>query len=229
MVPEFRLPQGEVKSVTRFNVAVAQGTRVALAPVAVGLDDIAFLQYTGGTTGVSKGATLLHRNVLANILQSEAVVQADVRPAGRQAAGHRLCPAAVSHLCAHHLLHVRRPARRDEHPGAQPARHPRVHQDAQGLQGQHVSGGQYVVQRAGQRPGVQQARLLRAGHLQRRRHGGATGHRRTLAQDHRLPGGGGLRPVRDLAGGHQQPARQAGVHGHHRRADPVHRHRHPRR
>ena len=72
MVPEFRLPQGEGKSVTRFNMAVAQGTRSALQPVAVGLDDIAFLQYTGGTTGVSKGATLLHRNVLANILQSEA-------------------------------------------------------------------------------------------------------------------------------------------------------------
>ena len=72
MVPEFRLPQGEGKSVTRFNVAVAQGSRSALQPVAVGLDDIAFLQYTGGTTGVSKGATLLHRNVVANILQSEA-------------------------------------------------------------------------------------------------------------------------------------------------------------
>jgi long-chain acyl-CoA synthetase len=72
MVPEFRLPQGDGRSVTRFNMAVAQGTRAALKPVALGGDDIAFLQYTGGTTGVSKGATLLHRNVVANILQSEA-------------------------------------------------------------------------------------------------------------------------------------------------------------
>ena len=72
LVPEFRLPQGEGRSVTRFNMAVAQGTRSALKPVAIVGDDIAFLQYTGGTTGVSKGATLLHRNVVANILQSEA-------------------------------------------------------------------------------------------------------------------------------------------------------------
>jgi long-chain acyl-CoA synthetase len=72
MVPEFRLPQGEGRSVTRFNMAVAQGTRSTLTPVPLVGDDIAFLQYTGGTTGVSKGATLLHRNVVANILQSEA-------------------------------------------------------------------------------------------------------------------------------------------------------------
>jgi long-chain acyl-CoA synthetase len=72
MVPEFRLPTNAGRSVTRFNMAIAQGTRSALRPVALGGDDIAFLQYTGGTTGVSKGATLLHRNVVANILQSEA-------------------------------------------------------------------------------------------------------------------------------------------------------------
>jgi len=72
MVPEFRLPLDDGRSVTRFNMAVAQGTRLALQPVALTGDDIAFLQYTGGTTGVSKGATLLHRNVVANILQSEA-------------------------------------------------------------------------------------------------------------------------------------------------------------
>jgi long-chain acyl-CoA synthetase len=72
MVPEYRLPLGEGRSVTRFNMAVADGTRMSLRPVSVGLDDVAFLQYTGGTTGVSKGATLLHRNVVANIIQSEA-------------------------------------------------------------------------------------------------------------------------------------------------------------
>jgi long-chain acyl-CoA synthetase len=72
MVPEFRLPRDEGRTVTRFNMAVAEGTRLALRPVSLGPDDVAFLQYTGGTTGVSKGATLLHRNVVANILQSEA-------------------------------------------------------------------------------------------------------------------------------------------------------------
>lgn len=72
MVPEFRLPLGEGRSVTRFNKALDRGRRLSLKPVQLGPEDPAFLQYTGGTTGLSKGATLLHRNVVANILQSEA-------------------------------------------------------------------------------------------------------------------------------------------------------------
>ena len=72
MVPEFRLPLTGGRSVSRFNQALAQGAAMSLKPVQVGPDDPAFLQYTGGTTGLSKGATLLHRNIVANILQSEA-------------------------------------------------------------------------------------------------------------------------------------------------------------
>ena len=72
MVPEFRLPQGDGHSVTRFTAACASGSRMSLRRVDLGPDDVAFLQYTGGTTGLSKGATLLHRNVVANILQTEA-------------------------------------------------------------------------------------------------------------------------------------------------------------
>ncbi|MEJ6000922.1 long-chain-fatty-acid--CoA ligase [Paucibacter soli] len=72
MVPEFRLPTGAGHSVTRFNKALGEGRGMRMKPVEVGPDDVAFLQYTGGTTGISKGATLLHRNVVANILQSEA-------------------------------------------------------------------------------------------------------------------------------------------------------------
>jgi len=72
MVPEFRLPLTGGRTVTRFNKALAEGAGLSLKPVQVGADDPAFLQYTGGTTGLSKGATLLHRNVVANILQSEA-------------------------------------------------------------------------------------------------------------------------------------------------------------
>ena len=59
--------------------------RPALKPVEVVADDVAFLQYTGGTTGVSKGATLLHRNVLANVeqlrlwLDDAYTVQAEAR------------------------------------------------------------------------------------------------------------------------------------------------------
>ena len=72
MVPEFRLPLTGGRSVSRFNQVLAQGAAMSLRPVQVGPDDPAFLQYTGGTTGLSKGATLLHRNIVANILQSEA-------------------------------------------------------------------------------------------------------------------------------------------------------------
>ncbi|WP_201859810.1 AMP-binding protein [Microvirga soli] len=55
-----------------FKAVMAESARKKPQPVAVAPDDIAFLQYTGGTTGVAKGATLLHRNVVANVLQLEA-------------------------------------------------------------------------------------------------------------------------------------------------------------
>ena len=67
MVPDFDLP-GAVK----FNQALALGRQAVFNKPLVRSDDIAVLQYTGGTTGVSKGAVLLHRNVIANLLQSEA-------------------------------------------------------------------------------------------------------------------------------------------------------------
>jgi long-chain acyl-CoA synthetase len=67
MVPAWSLP-GYVK----FNAALAAGARLPFKAVQQGPDDIAFLQYTGGTTGVSKGATLTHRNLIANVLQSAA-------------------------------------------------------------------------------------------------------------------------------------------------------------
>jgi acyl-CoA synthetase (AMP-forming)/AMP-acid ligase II len=67
LVPAFSLP-GSVS----FKQALIEGRRMSLKATKVGPDDIAVLQYTGGTTGVSKGAMLLHRNLVANILQSEA-------------------------------------------------------------------------------------------------------------------------------------------------------------
>ena len=67
MVPAFELP-----AAIGFKQALAEGAGKELKPFPVGHDDIAFLQYTGGTTGVSKGAMLLHRNILANIEQAAA-------------------------------------------------------------------------------------------------------------------------------------------------------------
>ena len=67
MVPEYSLP-----NMVRFKEALSQGARMPFSKVELKSSDIAFLQYTGGTTGVSKGATLTHRNVIANVLQTEA-------------------------------------------------------------------------------------------------------------------------------------------------------------
>jgi long-chain acyl-CoA synthetase len=64
MVPAYSLP-----GAVRFNEALARGGGLELDPVDVAGDDVAFLQYTGGTTGVSKGAVLTHRNMVANTLQ----------------------------------------------------------------------------------------------------------------------------------------------------------------
>jgi long-chain acyl-CoA synthetase len=72
LVPEFRLPLDKGRSVTRFVDACERGSRLSLGRVDLKPDEVAFLQYTGGTTGLSKGATLLHRNVVANIIQTEA-------------------------------------------------------------------------------------------------------------------------------------------------------------
>ena len=67
MVPAFSLP-----GAVRYNEAVARGTSAKFRKPEIKSDDVAVLQYTGGTTGVSKGAVLLHRNLVANVLQNEA-------------------------------------------------------------------------------------------------------------------------------------------------------------
>ena len=96
-VPEFRLPLDQGRSVTRFADALAAGERLSLKRVDVGPDDVALLQYTGGTTGVSKGAVLLHRNVVANILQCEAWFKPTLETLG---------PRPLTGVCALPLYHI---------------------------------------------------------------------------------------------------------------------------
>jgi long-chain acyl-CoA synthetase len=94
MVPAYSLP-----GAVRFNDALEKGAARTLQAPPIGPEDVAVLQYTGGTTGVSKGAVLLHRNVIANVLQSEAWNDPVMHkvPAGEQ-------PTSVCALPLYHIF-----------------------------------------------------------------------------------------------------------------------------
>ncbi|MEY2684680.1 MAG: hypothetical protein RJA09_1824 [Pseudomonadota bacterium] len=95
LVPPFHLP-----TAVRYKDAVGRGAHGALQAVDIKPDDVALLQYTGGTTGVSKGAVLLHRNVIANVLQSEAWNDPVMQkiPAGEQSTS--ICALPLYHIFA---------------------------------------------------------------------------------------------------------------------------------
>ena len=85
-----------IAGATDFKAAVAKGKHSKLAPVALAPEDLAFLQYTGGTTGVAKGAMLTHGNICANVLQSEAWVGQDLKTQ----AGVLITPIPLYHIFA---------------------------------------------------------------------------------------------------------------------------------
>ena len=94
LVPEYKLPKA-----VRFNDAISQGGKAKLKIVPRKRDDVAFLQYTGGTTGVSKGATLLNRNIVANMMQVEAWIHPLVDVANH-AQLMFVCPLPLYHIFA---------------------------------------------------------------------------------------------------------------------------------
>ncbi|MEW6761739.1 MAG: long-chain fatty acid--CoA ligase [Pseudomonadota bacterium] len=95
MVPEFSLP-----NMVRFKDALAQGARMPFSKVELAASDVAFLQYTGGTTGVSKGATLTHRNVIANVLQTEEWAQPSMGDVGNGEQVVIVCALPLYHIFA---------------------------------------------------------------------------------------------------------------------------------
>lgn len=95
MVPAFSLPRA-----IRFNKALAEGAALRLQEPSLGHDDIAFLQYTGGTTGLSKGAMLSHRNVIANLMQNEAWLQPAMDKPPKVEALTFVCALPLYHIFA---------------------------------------------------------------------------------------------------------------------------------
>ena len=95
MVPAFNLP-----GAVRFNDAIAKGTRGSFKKPALTPEDVAVLQYTGGTTGVSKGAVLLHRNVIANVIQSEVWNQPVMDKVPKDEQPTSVCALPLYHIFA---------------------------------------------------------------------------------------------------------------------------------
>lgn len=100
MVPPFKLPLDRGRTVTSFSDAISQGRSRKLAPNDDTLDSIAFLQYTGGTTGLSKGAVLTHRNIVAATLQAEAWFTPALERAGDLSKVNSIAALPLYHIFA---------------------------------------------------------------------------------------------------------------------------------
>jgi len=100
MVPPFKLPLSEGRTVTTMPQALAAGSGRTLDAERATLDSIAFLQYTGGTTGLSKGATLTHRNIVAATLQADAWFSPALAKAGDAANVNSIAALPLYHIFA---------------------------------------------------------------------------------------------------------------------------------
>jgi long-chain acyl-CoA synthetase len=96
VVPAFSLP-----TAYKFNDVIARGRGLTLSPPTLGPEDIAFLQYTGGTTGVSKGAVLVHANIFGNVLLSEAWLQPALEDVSKG-----VVPEQMIIVCALPMYHI---------------------------------------------------------------------------------------------------------------------------
>ncbi len=118
-----------------FRRALAEGARMPFVKPTVGRDDVAVLQYTGGTTGLSKGATLTHGALLSAVLASEAWVQPALKRRKMTGQATFVCALPLYQRVRLHL--VRAPGDADRRPqcaGSQPARHGRHDQGSREVQ-----------------------------------------------------------------------------------------------
>ncbi len=95
LVPQFNLNNAE-----GFLDALSEGAKAQFNDVDVSINDTAFLQYTGGTTGVSKGAILTHRNILANIIQAFYTIDPEMYEGSDNEQKTAICPLPLYHIFA---------------------------------------------------------------------------------------------------------------------------------
>lgn len=100
MVPAYKLPLTNGRTVTPFKRVITDGAGMVLKPAQSNLDSVAFLQYTGGTTGLSKGAVLTHRNIVAAILQAEAWFTPALRRLGDVSKTNGIAALPLYHIFA---------------------------------------------------------------------------------------------------------------------------------
>ncbi len=214
MVPKFSLP-GSI----RLSDALAEGRKRALERVEIGHDDIAFLQYTGGTTGVAKGAMLLNRNIIANMVQARAWIRPFLDDNRREVIITPLPLYHIFSLTANCLVfmslggeNVLIPNPRDIPGFVKEMAQVQVHRDHRR---------QHAVQRARPQRGLRQARLLVAEDHAGRRDGGAGGGGGEVEGSDGRSAHRGVRAHRDVARRDDQSARHPRVQRIDRGADLV--------
>jgi hypothetical protein len=151
MVPAFRLERA-----IEFRAALARGAKKARTPVQLEREDIAFLQYTGGTTGVSKGAMLSHRNLVANQLPTGVWISTAV-----EGAEIAIAPLPIPHLLPDLDAGIHEVGQSDR-ADYEPAGPARPRQRAGALEVQRDDWREHAVQRPLAYTGVREARLLPA-------------------------------------------------------------------
>ena len=174
MVPAYSIP-GAVS----FNDAIAAGRGMKFNKPTIAPDDVAFLQYTGGTTGVSKGATLLHRNILANVLQNDAWLQPALKKPPHVDQLFIVCALPLYHifaLTACFLLAMRAGGVNLLIPN--PRDMPGFVKELAKYQVNSFPAVNTLYNGAAAHARLRQARFLQAEDLQRRRHGDAAAGRR---------------------------------------------------
>ncbi len=220
-VPVFRLPQA-----VRFNRALALGSRSPFTDAPIAPDDVAFLQYTGGTTGVPKGAMLTHRNMVANLRQIHAWIAPAIRAEGE---------IFVAALPLYHVFALQVNGFVPLMIGASnlmianPRDIPALVKALRGTRFTAIPGVNTLFNALLNNKDFAGLDFSQPASHDRRRHGGAASGRRALAVRDGEAADRSLRTDRDFAGGDRQSAQHRCVQRRDRPADAIDRDRHSRR